>query len=103
MHTTAIPHIRAGKQENSAKEKGQSSASQTAPTPPSVGLHAAAVQGNLEAIRQHIKAGSDLNEKDPSGGASPLITAATFGETEVARALIEAGAGNSARISQDSS
>ena len=60
--------------------------------PPGVGLHEAAIQGNLEVIRQHIAAGSDLDEKDPMGGASPLITAATFGRTEVARALIEAGA-----------
>ena len=58
---------------------------------PSVGLNAAALQGNLEAIRQHIKAGSDLNEKDQFG-STPLIIAATFGKTEVALALIEAGA-----------
>jgi hypothetical protein len=33
-----------------------------------------------------------MNERDPMGGSSPLLTAATFGRTEVARALIEAGA-----------
>ena len=60
--------------------------------PPSVGLHEAVVEGNLEAIRQHIATGSDLNEQDPSGGASPLISAAAFGRTEAAKALIEAGA-----------
>jgi ankyrin repeat protein len=81
-----------GKKESSAKEEGQPSASQTAPKPPKVGLHEAAVLGNLEAIRQHIKAGSNLNEKEPSRGSSPLITAAVFGKTEVAVALIEAGA-----------
>ena len=43
--------------------------------PPSLGLHEAAMQGNLEAIRQHIEAGSDLDEKDPMSGASPLIIA----------------------------
>jgi CubicO group peptidase (beta-lactamase class C family) len=51
----------------------------------------AALQGNIEAVRQHIKAGTDLNEKD-AYGSSPLIIATTFGKTEVARALIEAGA-----------
>ena len=56
--------------------------------PPSVGLHEAVVEGNLEAIRQHIATGSDLNEQDPSGGASPLISAAAFGRTEAAKALI---------------
>jgi len=73
-----------GNQENSAEE--------TAPTPPSVGLHVAAIQGNLDAVRQHIAAGSDLNEKEPSRGSSPLITAAAFGRTEIALALIEGGA-----------
>lgn len=58
---------------------------------PSVSLHVAALQGNIEAIRQHIKAGSDLNEKD-AWGSTPLIVAAAFGKIEVARALIDAGA-----------
>jgi fucose 4-O-acetylase-like acetyltransferase len=55
-------------------------------------IHKAAMEGNIEAIRQHIKAGSDLDIKEPSGGSSPLITAITFGRTEVALALIVAGA-----------
>lgn len=80
-----------GKQEKSAGEKKQPSASQKDPAP-SVDLHAAAAQGNLEAIQQYIKAGSDLNVKDPKGGACPLSTAALFGQTEAAMALIEAGA-----------
>jgi CubicO group peptidase (beta-lactamase class C family) len=58
---------------------------------PAVSIHLAALQGNIEAVQQHIKAGSDLNEKD-MWGSTPLIIAATFGKTEVARALIEAGA-----------
>jgi ankyrin repeat protein len=40
----------------------------------------------------HITAGSDLNEKDPFGGSSPLISAALFGKTEIAKMLIDAGA-----------
>jgi len=58
---------------------------------PSVGLHLASLQGNVEAVRQHIEAGSDLNAKDPYG-STPLTIAATFGKTDVAVALIEAGA-----------
>jgi len=69
------------KQENPDKEE----------RPPRVSLHMAALQGNLDAIRQHIDAGSDLNKKD-AYGSSPLIVAATFGKTETARALIDAGA-----------
>jgi len=63
---------------------------QESPTP-HVSLHVAALQGNIDEIQKHIKAGSDLNEKDVYG-SSPLIIAVTFGKTEVARALIEAGA-----------
>ncbi len=58
---------------------------------PRINLHLAALQGRVDAIRQHIKAGSDLNEKDEYG-SSPLIAAITFGQTEAAKVLIEAGA-----------
>ncbi len=60
------------------------------PTPPA-SVHIAALQGDIAAIRQHIAAGADLNEKD-AWGSTPLIIAAAFGKTEVAIALIEAGA-----------
>jgi len=59
---------------------------------PKIDLHTAAVTGNLEAVRQHIKAGSDLDKKEPTRGSTPLITATVFGKTDVAIALIEAGA-----------
>ena len=74
-----------GKKEDSADEKAQPS------KPPRVSLHAAALGGNVDAIRQHINASSDLNKKD-AYGSSPLIVAVTFGKTEAAKALIEAGA-----------
>ena len=57
-----------------------------------IGLHEAAVQGNVAVVRKHIEAGADLDEKEPTGGSSPLITAIVFGKTEVAKVLIEAGA-----------
>ena len=59
---------------------------------PKVDLHMAAITGNLEAIQQHIKAGSDLDTKEPTRGSTPLITATVFGKTAVAKALIDAGA-----------
>ena len=51
----------------------------------------AALQGNLEAVEQHIAAGSDVDKKD-AFGSTPLLLAVTFGKTDIARALIEAGA-----------
>jgi CubicO group peptidase (beta-lactamase class C family) len=58
---------------------------------PSLSLHTAILQGNIDAVKQHINAGSDLNKKD-AWGSTPLIIATTFGKTEVAMALIENGA-----------
>jgi len=75
------------------KEAGnQSEMGITDAKPPKLDIHAAALMGDVDAIRQHIKAGTDLEQKDPMGGSTPLITACVFGKTEVARALIEAGA-----------
>jgi uncharacterized protein len=59
---------------------------------PEVDIHTAVITENIAALKQHIAAGSNLNEKDPFGGSSPLISASVFGKTEMARVLIEAGA-----------
>ena len=57
-----------------------------------IGLHEAVVSGNLKVVQEHIESGSNIDFKDPAGGSSPLITAAVFGKTEIAIALIDAGA-----------
>src|SRR5690606_38822880 len=59
---------------------------------PDVDIHTAVATGNEAAMRQHLAAGTDINAADPFGGSSPLITAAVFGKTEMARLLIESGA-----------
>jgi ankyrin repeat protein len=59
---------------------------------PAMDIHTATVIGDLEVIRQHVEAGTDLDEREPTMHSTPLISAAVFGKTEVARALIEAGA-----------
>ena len=56
------------------------------------GLQQAAMTGNIQAIKKHIQEGTDLNEREPFGRSTALITASTFGHTDVARELIEAGA-----------
>jgi hypothetical protein len=65
---------------------------QSMAAPPSVGLHEAAMNGDLKAIAQHIEAGSDLNEQDPMSGATPMIIATVFGKVDAVKALIEGGA-----------
>lgn len=59
---------------------------------PAIDIHTAVVSGNKEAVKQHIAAGTNINEKDPFGGSSPLISAALFDKTEIAKILIDAGA-----------
>ncbi len=79
-----------GNKKNASEEKTQSA--QTKPEPPAVDLHTATFLGDLETVQQHILAGSDLDVKEPGVGSTPLISAAMFGKTEVAKALIEGGA-----------
>ncbi len=78
-------------QEKKQGNNKESSVSQTKVKPPSVDIHTATFLGNLDAVRQHINAGSDLNVKDQYG-STPLIIATLFGKTDVAISLIEAGA-----------
>lgn len=59
---------------------------------PKIDLQAAIVSGNLEAVKQHIEAGTDINVKDQMSGSTPLITAATFGHEAIVKALIDAKA-----------
>ena len=66
--------------------------SQSTVKAPSIDIHTAVVSGNVEVVKQHIAAGSNINEKDPYGGSSPLISASLFGKTKIAKILIDAGA-----------
>ena len=65
------------------------------PKPPDISLFEAALAGNLDAVKQHIAAGTDLNLRDPNpvgNKDTALGMAAAFGKTDVAIALIEGGA-----------
>lgn len=59
---------------------------------PSVDIHTAVITDNIEALKQHIAAGTNINEKDPFGGSSPLISASLFDKKEAAKILLDAGA-----------
>lgn len=82
--------LTAGCKQGSARAQNNS-VPEAKPTPPKVDIHTAVLTGNMEALKQHIAAGSNLNEKDPLGGSSPLITACLFGKTDMAKILIDAG------------
>ena len=59
---------------------------------PSVDIHRAANTGNIEAVKQHIAAGTDLNAKLEIGGKTPLHCAANSGHKEIVELLIANGA-----------
>jgi len=64
---------------------------------PTVDIRTAAAEGNIEAIKQHVSAGTDLNAKELAGGSTPLMIAALFDQAEAAKLLIENGANINAR------
>ncbi|MFV0542851.1 MAG: ankyrin repeat domain-containing protein [Marinicella pacifica] len=62
------------------------------PKPPVIDIHTAVISGDINAIKQHISAGTHINQKDPFGGSSPLISAALFNQPEIVTLLLDAGA-----------
>ena len=58
---------------------------------PDISIHDAARKGNIEAVRKHLSAGTNVNEKDNIGN-TPLHLAAGFGQTEIIVLLITKGA-----------
>jgi len=67
-------------------------AEQSVAAAPNADIWKAAASGNMEAIKQHLKAGTDVDAREPPGGSTPLLVAATFGQVEAAKLLIEKGA-----------
>ena len=61
------------------------------PKAPDISIIDAAKQGNIEAVKQHIAAGTDVNAKDEDG-YTPLHVAAWEGHKEIAELLIAKGA-----------
>lgn len=78
--------------ENSTGNEGTTPVEKTSAATPQIDIHTAVITDNMAVLKQHIAAGSNLNERDPFGGSSPLISAAVFNKPEMAKALIDAGA-----------
>ena len=57
-----------------------------------VSIHDAAEKGNIEAVKQHIAAGTDVNVKDDALEWTPLFMAAAWGHKEIAELLLANGA-----------
>ena len=59
--------------------------------PPNIAIYDAAIDGNIEVVKQHLAAGTDVNDKGISG-RTPLMQATRGGRMEVAELLIANGA-----------
>ena len=55
---------------------------------PSVDIWTATAQGNIEAVKQHLAAGTDVNAKARNPVRAPLHLAASGGQKEMAELLI---------------
>ena len=58
---------------------------------PDISIHFAASSGNIEAVKQHLAAGTDVNAKGGVNGETPLDLAIAFKHTELADLLRKHG------------
>ena len=61
------------------------------PKAPDISIHEAAEDGNIEAVKQHLAAGTDVNAENIRE-QTPLHSAIRVGNTEIAALLIANGA-----------
>ena len=59
---------------------------------PDISIHEAALKGNIEAVKQHLAAGTDVDVKGGWMVGTPLHPAAGSGHKEVVELLIAKGA-----------
>ncbi len=59
---------------------------------PDISIHDAVEKGNIEAVKQHIAAGTDVNAMGGMSGGTPLTFAAIEGHKEIVELLIAKGA-----------
>ena len=57
---------------------------------PYISIHEGAYTGNIEVVKQHIAAGTNVNAKSRNG-KTPLLSAAIQGNKEIAKLLIAEG------------
>ena len=67
------------------------------PTVPDISITTASRHGNIEVVKQHLAAGTDLNAKDMHGDAS-LHHAVVRGHKEIVELLIANGADVNAKV-----
>ena len=59
---------------------------------PDIPIHEAVLFGNIEDVKQHLTAGTDVNAKEEEEGMTPLIVAVGEGRKKIIELLIANGA-----------
>ena len=59
--------------------------------PPDISIHDAANEGNIEAVKQHLVASTDVELKDDDG-MTPLHHAARAAQSAIVKLLVDKGA-----------
>ena len=78
-------------QEGEGNQQKTGSSEEKKSSAPSISIHEAAEKGDLETIKKHVAAGTNINSTDWRDGETPLHRAITRGQTEAAKLLIEKG------------
>ena len=68
---------------------------------PDISIHDAAKKRNIEAVKKHLAAGTDVNAKEGKHRMTPLHIAAIRGNKEIAELLIAKGADVNAKAEYD--
>ena len=71
------------------------------PAKPDISIVDAAAKGDLEKVKQHLAAGTDINERAGEHESTALHAAAYYGNLEIVKFLIEKGADINARNKHD--
>nr|HIA89001.1 ankyrin repeat domain-containing protein [Gammaproteobacteria bacterium] len=66
------------------------------PQPPDISIHKAAGEGNIEAVKQHLAAGTDV-DSNKNGGQTPLYSAVQENRKKMVELLIAEGANVNAK------
>ena len=91
----AVVLVGAGCGGSSSQSSNKEEKTLVPPKPPAMSLIDASATGDLDAVKKHIAAGTDVNQLDldeQGDKDSCLGVAAAFGHKDVAMALIDAGA-----------
>lgn len=79
-------------QSEKSKDIGKATTTSENLEKPKADIHTAVISGDIEAVKQHLAYGTNINAKEPMSGATPIMSAVTFNQPKIAQLLIDAKA-----------